>query len=213
MSRREHRTNVIWSIRSLQPLQIALRFAIKFSRLPLQPKIPRRRSSVMHYFSWRAQNMSGISYVARYWLRARALIRAVLESYQCYAMSFENISHKCFVSNSALRADEPMPYKNTALRLYPVLPQLDRVTLAPTILPTGGGQDGKEPVFVAQGTRLMCHLCSLHRDSKVFGEDVEAFDPSRWSRISPSQWQYMPFGGEYGNALQAASLKGSDKIV
>ena len=33
----------------------------------------------------------------------------------------------------------------------------------------------------------------LHQDAKVFGADVEKFDPHRWARINPTMKEYMPF--------------------
>ena len=35
---------------------------------------------------------------------------------------------------------------------------------------------------------------ALHRQRSVYGEDAEAFDPSRWTKVSPDPTEYMPFG-------------------
>jgi len=36
---------------------------------------------------------------------------------------------------------------------------------------------------------------ALHRDSSIFGADVEDFKPDRWKSIRCGQWDFMPFGG------------------
>lgn len=83
---------------------------------------------------------------------------------------------------------------HTALRLYPIFSNLGRVALRDTVLPKGGGTSGKSPVYVAEGTTLIFSFYSLHRDSFVFGEDVESFNPDRWEVIKPGPWEYMVFG-------------------
>jgi cytochrome P450 len=35
---------------------------------------------------------------------------------------------------------------------------------------------------------------SLHRNTTVFGEDVETFRPERWDSIKPAHWEYLGFG-------------------
>ena len=83
----------------------------------------------------------------------------------------------------------------SALRLYPTFPYMERAVLVSGTLPKGGGADGTSPVFAARGTNIASHFYSLHRNPDVFGENVADFDPDRWSRIDPSAWEYMPFGG------------------
>ena len=70
-----------------------------------------------------------------------------------------------------------------------------RTALQDTMLPTGGGVRGDRPVFVPAGTRIAVSYYALHRVPSVYGPDVEAFKPDRWNSISPSSWEYMPFGG------------------
>ncbi|KAI1130598.1 cytochrome P450 alkane hydroxylase-like protein [Nemania abortiva] len=81
------------------------------------------------------------------------------------------------------------------LRLYPIFPVFGRMALYDNSLPVGGGPNQDERVFVPKGTRVQVAYYALHRDPRVFGEDVETFRPERWDTISPGQWEFMPFGG------------------
>lgn len=83
----------------------------------------------------------------------------------------------------------------SALRLYPVFPLMGRVSLCDTILPVGGGPDQSAPIFVPRSTKVSMGHHGLHRDPRVFSDDVEAFRPERWNSISPGQWEFMGFGG------------------
>ena len=83
----------------------------------------------------------------------------------------------------------------TALRLYPVFPQMNRVARVDTILPRGGGSNGKSPVFAPAGTGFDTSWYNLHRLKSVWGEDADDFRPDRMNerfRHDPSK--YMPFG-------------------
>ena len=82
-----------------------------------------------------------------------------------------------------------------ALRLYPVFPLLARVALTDTTLPTGGGSEGKTPIYIPKGTQVGINFYALHRETSVFGANVDDFDPGRWNSIHPGPWEYMPFGG------------------
>ncbi|KAL9625196.1 MAG: hypothetical protein Q9160_000598 [Pyrenula sp. 1 TL-2023] len=64
-----------------------------------------------------------------------------------------------------------------------------------SILPTGGGSDGKAPVFVEKGTMLYCDNWSMHHDPLIWGPDAEDFRPSRWENRKPPMWEFVPFGG------------------
>lgn len=81
------------------------------------------------------------------------------------------------------------------LRLHPVFPVLHRTALQDTQLPTGGGSEQDLPIFVPKGTIVLMSYYALHRDSSVFGEDVEEFRPERWQSIKPRSWEFMGFGG------------------
>ena len=67
-----------------------------------------------------------------------------------------------------------------AMRLYPVLPINARVAVVDTVLPLGGGADGKSPVFVKAGTTVTWSPYSLHRREEDWGADVREFKPERW---------------------------------
>ncbi|CAJ2513882.1 Uu.00g020010.m01.CDS01 [Anthostomella pinea] len=81
------------------------------------------------------------------------------------------------------------------LRLYPVFPQMNRVSLKDIVLPTGGGSDGTAPVFAPAGTLFDTSFSTLHRDPKIWGPDADDFRPSRWENdYSPPPFTFMPFG-------------------
>lgn len=82
-----------------------------------------------------------------------------------------------------------------ALRLYPLFPQMNRVALCDTVLPKGGGSDGRSPIYVRQGTRFDTSFFVLHRQRDIWGEDADEFKPDRWDTFKPDTWQYQPFGG------------------
>lgn len=69
---------------------------------------------------------------------------------------------------------------SVALRLYPIIQGSSRVALKDIILPQGGGDDGKSPVFVAAGTLVIFHFMSLHRRKDLWGDDADEFRPERW---------------------------------
>ncbi|KAI1386887.1 cytochrome P450 alkane hydroxylase-like protein [Hypoxylon trugodes] len=82
-----------------------------------------------------------------------------------------------------------------SLRLYPVFPLMGRTALRDTFLPFGGGPNHDAPIFVPRGTHADISYHALHRDPRVFGNDVESFRPERWDSITPRQWEFMGFGG------------------
>ena len=72
---------------------------------------------------------------------------------------------------------------------------MNRIARIDTVLPVGGGHDGKSPVFAPEGTNFDTSWYSLHRLESVWGADVHEFKPSRWQAFKPNSWQYVPFGG------------------
>ncbi|KAE8378007.1 cytochrome P450 alkane hydroxylase [Aspergillus bertholletiae] len=83
---------------------------------------------------------------------------------------------------------------NESLRLYPVVPTNGRDAAKDTILPVGGGPDGKSPIFVPRGARVAYTPYAMHRREDIFGADAEEFNPDRWYTIRPG-WGYIPFNG------------------
>ncbi|MCJ1312504.1 hypothetical protein MMC25_006178 [Agyrium rufum] len=81
---------------------------------------------------------------------------------------------------------------NEALRLYPVIPGNSRIPTKDTVLPVGGGLDGKSPVFVPAGTLVVYHVYALHRREDLWGPDAAEFRPERW-KTEKGAWKYLPF--------------------
>jgi len=82
-----------------------------------------------------------------------------------------------------------------ALRMYPILPNLNRMSLQTTSLPTGGGPDGKSPIYVPKGTMFSTSAYVLQRDPAVWGPDATEFKPERWeNNFKPGPGEFIPFG-------------------
>jgi len=63
-----------------------------------------------------------------------------------------------------------------------------------TVLPFGGGPDGRSPSYVPRGRTVSYSVYAMHRDKTVYGEDADEFRPERWEHVRPG-WQYLPFHG------------------
>ena len=72
-----------------------------------------------------------------------------------------------------------------ALRLYPVVPGNARTAVVDTILPLGGGEDGKSPMFIPKGQIVQYSVYAMHRRKDLYGEDAEEFKPERWEAYRP----------------------------
>ncbi|KAL4923321.1 cytochrome P450 [Aspergillus undulatus] len=83
---------------------------------------------------------------------------------------------------------------NETLRLLPVVPLNSRTAIKDTILPVGGGADGRSPVFVSKGTIVGYSVYAMHRRQDFYGPDAEEFRPERWAGLRPG-WEYLPFNG------------------
>ncbi|KAF2709973.1 cytochrome P450 [Pleomassaria siparia CBS 279.74] len=69
-----------------------------------------------------------------------------------------------------------------------------RQCLESTILPFGGGPNGKEPLYVPKGAIMEINYRAMCRDPTFWGSDAHLFKPERWEHVRPG-WEYTPFGG------------------
>lgn len=67
-----------------------------------------------------------------------------------------------------------------ALRLYSIVPINGRTAIRNTVLPRGGGKDGREPVAVMKGETVGYAPYVMHRRKDIWGEDADVFRPERW---------------------------------
>lgn len=88
------------------------------------------------------------------------------------------------------------------LRLHPPVPLISRTALRDTILPTGGGADGRSPILVPEGMSVLYSAYCIQRRPDLYGMDAEMFRPERWdeeplrSRDATHRgWTFLPFGG------------------
>ncbi|CCC08834.1 hypothetical protein SMACR_05475 [Sordaria macrospora] len=81
------------------------------------------------------------------------------------------------------------------LRLFPPASTNSRAPVKDTVLPRGGGPNGKQPILVPKGQVVRWSLYSMHRRKDVFGEDADEFRPERWDENLRTGWEYIPFSG------------------
>lgn len=78
-----------------------------------------------------------------------------------------------------------------SLRLYPVVPINSRYANKDTMLPRGGGEDGKSPIFVPKGSTCDYAVHVMHRRKDIWGPDADEFSPERWEGKKVG-WEYLP---------------------
>ncbi|KAF1948000.1 cytochrome P450 52A12 [Clathrospora elynae] len=83
---------------------------------------------------------------------------------------------------------------NESLRTHPVVPGNSRYAIRDTVLPLGGGPDGKQPLFVPKGTTVGYSPYTMHRRHDLYGPDADEYKPERWETLRPG-WEYLPFNG------------------
>ena len=95
-----------------------------------------------------------------------------------------------------------MPYLSfvikESLRLFPPIPLNNRTAKKTTLLPRGGGPDGKAPILVRKGELVVFSQYVNSRRKNIFGPDADIFRPERWEECKkPDQfgWAYFPFSG------------------
>lgn len=82
---------------------------------------------------------------------------------------------------------------NETFRISPVNPLTVRVATRDTTLPTGGGPEGNDPIFVPQGMEIQQAFYPMCMRTDIWGVDVATFRPERFeNRKLSSEW--MPFG-------------------
>lgn len=89
------------------------------------------------------------------------------------------------------------------LRLYPSVPINSRAAVISTVLPTGGGLDGKSPIHVKKGAAVGYCVYAMHRRKDLYGSNADSFYPERWDPNKPDNevslknigWGYLPFNG------------------
>ncbi|KAK2613284.1 hypothetical protein N8I77_000206 [Diaporthe amygdali] len=83
---------------------------------------------------------------------------------------------------------------NETLRLYPVVPINSRWAYKDTVLPTGGGPNGTDPVFVPKNTAVDYSVYVMQRRKDIWGPDADEFRPERWEGRKVG-WEFLPFNG------------------
>ncbi|KAK3316908.1 N-alkane-inducible cytochrome P450, partial [Apodospora peruviana] len=80
------------------------------------------------------------------------------------------------------------------LRMFPPIATNSRMANKDTVLPVGGGSDGRSPLFVAKHNVVTYSTFVMHRRPELFGSDANEFRPERWETLRPG-WEYLPFNG------------------
>ncbi|KAL4781733.1 cytochrome P450 [Aspergillus varians] len=131
------------------------------------------------------------------WARSRNMILPNFVKDQSRILSREEVAT---LEGRAPSYDELQDMKylkyciNETLRLLPVVAASSRTSIRDTILPVGGGPDGRAPVFVPKGAIVAYSIYAMHRRQDLYGPDAEKFRPERWADLRPG-WGYLPFNG------------------
>ena len=81
-----------------------------------------------------------------------------------------------------------------------IVPENSRQATQDTVLPLGGGEDGKSPALIEKGQLLAWSSYSMHLREDLYGEDAAEFRPERWLDDTDEKglrvgWEYLPFNG------------------
>jgi len=88
---------------------------------------------------------------------------------------------------------------NETLRLYPVVPYNVRRSLHNTTLPTGGGQDGTQPIGILTDTPVACSTLVMQRRADLYPPPesgfpaLDKFVPERWDDWTASKLDLCAF--------------------
>ncbi|EXV06678.1 cytochrome P450 [Metarhizium robertsii] len=108
---------------------------------------------------------------------------------QAIALGNQNLSFELLRSLSLFRYTVL-----EALRLHGSTGRLSRTAIRDTVLPRGGGPEGRSPVFVPKGTVVSLDLYAHLHDAEIWGDDADVFRPSRFEGRAP-KWEFVPFSG------------------
>ncbi|WQF81919.1 Putative cytochrome P450 [Colletotrichum destructivum] len=124
----------------------------------------------------------------RVFAKLRAEVLAAFGSSDPAAVSFASLKQCAYLQHVL----------SETLRLHSVVPFNSRRALVDTTLPTGGGPDGRSPVYVSAGTEVNFSTHVLHRRRDLWGDDADDFVPERWETkrgAAGAAWHYVPFNG------------------
>jgi len=126
----------------------------------------------------------------RVWKKLRAEVIRVFGNYSSDTeMTLQSITFQKLKSCRYLQH-----VLNETLRLHSVVAFNSRMAVHDTTIPTGGGPDGKQPVFIPAGTEVNFSSHVMHRRKDLWGDDADMFVPERWETARPG-WSYVPFNG------------------
>ncbi|KAK4155141.1 mannan endo-1 6-alpha-mannosidase DCW1 [Chaetomidium leptoderma] len=112
-------------------------------------------------------------------------LREEINSVKEETPTWEQLKHMIYL-NSVIKE---------ALRLFSPVATNSRTSNKETVLPRGGGKDGRQPVLVPKGMSVRWSSHVLHRNTAVFGPDADEFRPERWDSDLRVSWEYIPFSG------------------
>ncbi|RDL32694.1 Uncharacterized protein BP5553_09150 [Venustampulla echinocandica] len=91
-----------------------------------------------------------------------------------------------------------LPYLNGVMnethRLLPNNVTQVRACLSDTVLPVGGGRDGRAPLKIRKGDIVSVTKTLMYRDPDHWGRDAEEYHPERFLGRRGS-WGFLPYGG------------------
>lgn len=84
---------------------------------------------------------------------------------------------------------------NETMRIFPVVPLNGRTARVDTVLPEGGGEDGRSPLLVPRATKIGFNIYALQHRRDIFGDDADEFRPERWESDAPGDFDgaFAPF--------------------